>query len=57
MDLLAYAGLWMDPLLEDLDAFINNTQKNVNGKVKVKLHKGSMRVVEGHRLNHSTTRI
>lgn len=42
---LAYAGLWMDPLLEDLDAFINNTQKNVNGKVKVKLHKGSMRVV------------
>ena len=42
---LAYAGLWMDPLMEDLDAFINNTQKNVNGKVKVKLHKGSMRVV------------
>jgi len=42
---LAYAGLWMDPLLEDLNAFINNTQKNVNGKVKVKLHKGSMRVV------------
>jgi len=42
---LAYAGLWMDPLLEDLDAFINNTQKNMNGKVKVKLHKGSMRVV------------
>ena len=42
---LAYAGLWMDPLLEDLDAFINNSQKNVNGKVKVKLHKGSMRVV------------
>ncbi len=42
---LAYAGLWMDPLREDLDAFINSTQKNVNGKVKVKLHKGSLRVV------------
>ncbi len=42
---LAYVGLWMDPLREDLDAFINTTQKNVNGKVKVKLHKGSIRVV------------
>ena len=42
---LAYVGLWMDPLREDLDAFINTTQKNVNGKVKVKLHKGSLRVV------------
>jgi len=42
---LAYVGLWMDPLREDLDAFIDATQKNVNGKVKVKLHKGSLRVV------------
>jgi argininosuccinate synthase len=42
---LAYAGLWMDPLREGLEAFIDSTQKSVNGKVKVKLHKGSLRVV------------
>jgi argininosuccinate synthase len=42
---LAYAGLWMDPLREDLEAFIDTTQKRVNGKVKVKLHKGSVRIV------------
>jgi len=42
---LAYAGLWMDPLREDLEAFIDASQKGVNGKVKVKLHKGSLRVV------------
>ncbi len=31
---LAYVGLWMDPLKEDLDAFINKTQENVNGEVR-----------------------
>jgi len=42
---LVYAGLWMDPLREDLEAFINMTQKYVSGKIKVKLHKGSLRVI------------
>jgi argininosuccinate synthase len=42
---LAYAGLWMDPLREDLEAFIDTSQKGVTGKVKLKLHKGSLRVV------------
>ncbi len=42
---LAYAGLWMDPLREGLDAFINKTQERVTGKVRVKLYKGSVRVV------------
>jgi argininosuccinate synthase len=37
---LAYAGLWLDPLKEDLDAFINKSQENVTGKVHVKLYKG-----------------
>jgi argininosuccinate synthase len=42
---LAYAGLWVDPLKDDLDAFINKSQENVNGEVKLKLYKGGMRVV------------
>ncbi|MCW4044720.1 MAG: argininosuccinate synthase [Candidatus Bathyarchaeota archaeon] len=42
---LAYAGLWMDPLREDLEAFINKTQENVCGEVRVKLYKGALQVV------------
>jgi argininosuccinate synthase len=43
--LLAYTGLWMDPLRHALEAFINKTQENVTGEVKVKLYKGSVQVV------------
>jgi argininosuccinate synthase len=42
---LAYVGLWVDPLREDLDAFINKTQENVTGEVKLKLYKGGFTVV------------
>ncbi len=42
---LVYAGLWMDPLKEDLDAFIDKTQEKVTGEVRVKLYKGSAQVV------------
>jgi argininosuccinate synthase len=42
---LAYAGLWMDPLREDLEAFINKSQENVQGEVRVKLYKGGLQVV------------
>ncbi len=42
---LAYSGLWFDPLREDLDAFIDSTQKRVTGKVKVELNRGSSRAV------------
>jgi argininosuccinate synthase len=42
---LAYAGLWVDPLREDLEAFINKSQENVSGKVRVKLYKGVLQVV------------
>ena len=42
---LAYAGLWVDPLKDDLDAFINKSQENVTGEVKLKLYKGSMIVI------------
>ena len=42
---LAYSGLWQDPLRQNLDGFIENSQKAVSGTVKIKLFKGSMRVV------------
>ena len=42
---LVYSGLWEDPLKRDLDSFINQAQKFVTGTVKLKLYKGSLRVV------------
>ena len=42
---LAYCGLWQDPLRADLDRFIDATQNRVSGKVRVKMEKGSLRVV------------
>jgi len=42
---LAYAGLWVDPLKGDLDAYINKSQENVTGEVKIKLYKGGMIVI------------
>ena len=42
---LVYSGLWMEPLRFDLDSFIVTTQRRVIGKVKLKFHKGGMRVV------------
>jgi len=42
---LAYTGLWMDPLKDALDAFINKTQERVCGEVTVKLYKGGLQVV------------
>lgn len=49
---LAYAGLWQDPLRSDLDRFIDATQKRVSGTVRVKMHRGSLRVV-GRESRHS----
>jgi len=42
---LAYTGLWMDPLREALDAFIDRTQEKVTGEVTLKLFKGGAQVV------------
>jgi argininosuccinate synthase len=41
---LVYSGLWIDPLLKDLQSFIDSTQEFVTGETKVKLFKGSCRV-------------
>ena len=42
---LVYSGLWQDPLRQNLDGFIEVSQKPVSGTVKLKLYKGSLRVV------------
>jgi len=42
---LVYFGLWHEPLKADLEAYINESQKVVNGTVRVKLYKGSATVV------------
>lgn len=47
-----YEGLWYSPIKPALDAFIDETQKTVTGKVRVKLHKGH-HVVVGRQSAHS----
>ena len=42
---LIYYGLWYTPLREALDKFVDETQKAVNGTVRLKLHKGTCSVV------------
>ncbi|UCF15977.1 MAG: argininosuccinate synthase [Phycisphaerales bacterium] len=37
---LVYYGLWFSPLREALDAFVDVTQRNVTGEVRIKLYKG-----------------
>ncbi len=39
---ILYNGQWYTPLTEALLAFINESQKNVNGEVKLKLYKGNI---------------
>lgn len=41
---LVYNGLWFTTLRESLDAFVETTQKNVTGSVKLKLYKGNIMV-------------
>jgi len=42
---LVYTGLWMDPLKNNLDQFVESTQENVTGQVKIKMYKGALIVV------------
>ncbi len=42
---LAYSGLWLDPLLSDLNQFVEKTQERVSGKIKIKMHNGYYRVI------------
>ena len=38
---LVYDGVWFHPLKEALDAFVDKTQENVTGLVRMKLYKGN----------------
>ena len=42
---LVYAGLWWEPLREDLDAYMESVNAQVTGTIGVKLYKGHARVV------------
>lgn len=41
---LVYDGLWFTTLREALDSFVDKTQENVTGTVKLKLYKGNIKV-------------
>ncbi|WP_088344518.1 argininosuccinate synthase [Bacillus cereus] len=49
---LIYNGLWFSPLKKALHAFLQETQKNVTGTVRVKLFKGHA-IVEGRKSEYS----
>jgi argininosuccinate synthase len=40
---LVYDGKWFSPLREAMDAFVNETQRNVTGEARLKLYKGNIR--------------
>jgi argininosuccinate synthase len=42
---LVYAGLWWEPLREDLDAYMERVNERTTGTIGVKLYKGHARVV------------
>jgi argininosuccinate synthase len=42
---LVYAGLWLEPLRLDLEAYISHVNERVTGTIGLKLYKGSCRVV------------
>ena len=49
---LIYNGFWYSPEMNSILAFINETQKNVTGDVKILLYKGNVRIL-GRRSDYS----
>lgn len=47
-----HEGVYYDPMMSDLEAFLDSTQQRVTGDVRVRLHKGNMTVL-GSRSEHS----
>ncbi|MFV1219043.1 argininosuccinate synthase, partial [Klebsiella pneumoniae] len=48
---LIYNALWFSPATKAIIAYVKETQKVVNGTTKVKLYKGSAKVVARHSSN------
>ncbi|HEY7932933.1 MAG TPA: argininosuccinate synthase [Solirubrobacteraceae bacterium] len=42
---LVYAGLWWEPLRQDLDAYMEHVNERVSGTIGLKLYKGHARVI------------
>lgn len=42
---LCYGALWLEPLMDDLNAYIDNVNRKVTGKVTLRLFKGSVIMV------------
>jgi len=42
---LCYGAKWYDPLMDNLNAFIDQMNQKVSGQVKLKLYKGQVQVV------------
>ena len=42
---MCYKALWLDPLMDDLNAFCNKVNAKVTGIVKIKLHKCKAEIV------------
>ncbi|MBC8231377.1 argininosuccinate synthase, partial [bacterium] len=45
---MVYHGQWFHPLMNDLNAYVESSQKWVSGKYKVKLYKGAIDIAERH---------
>ncbi len=50
---LVYQGFWFSPLKKSIDAFIDATQNDVNGIVKVRLYKGNAIIIGRKSLTNS----
>lgn len=42
---LCYGGLWYEPLIDDLNAYIDTVNRKVTGKVTLKLYKGTAQMI------------
>jgi len=42
---MIYDGLWYSPLFNSLNAFVDETQKNVTGAIKLELYKGNIKAL------------
>ena len=42
---LCYGGFWYEPLMDDINAYIDNVNKKVTGTVTLKLYKGNLSVI------------
>jgi len=41
---MVYHAMWFHPLRRDLEAFLDSTQKHVNGKINLTLYKGNIKI-------------